>query len=277
MSVRCPSCGWESRPFRLPLERATLDLCETCGHGVTVECSRPKGLACYAAGERERQEFERCYLPARLRSYERGLALLGPAEGRRLLDFGSNYGDFLVFATARGWHAVGVEPGAALREQAVDGTGATTVGTLDDARDLGPFDVITLWDVFEHLPSPETYLETFAGLLAAEGRLLLRVPDARVFQVLRSRWSWRAVQQAYLTICHPTNPEEHVSHFTPRSLATVASRAGFAERARLEARFDERVVSGRTAIDFALRRGLHFAGRHLPYEFTMALAPAGAR
>ncbi len=66
-----------------------------------------------------------------------------------------------------------------------------------------------------------------------------------------------------------------MSHFTPLSLRTIASRAGLKERAWLESRFDERVCSGKTSIDVAVRRGLHRAGRHLPYEFTMALQATG--
>ncbi len=263
------------RLLRLPLEQAQLAVCERCGHAVTVACARRGGPEQYAVTRRARADFERDYLPARLLSYERGMALLGPAEGRSLLDVGSNYGDFLAFAAARGWRVAGVEPGAALREQAVDGTAARMVSTLDEAFALGPFDAVTLWDVLEHLPAPDEHLGRLSALLRPHGLLLLRVPDARVFRALRSRRRWRAVQQPYLAACHPTNPEEHVSHFTPLSLRTIASRAGLKERAWLESRFDERVCSGKTSIDVAVRRGLHRAGRHLPYEFTMALQATG--
>ncbi len=268
MTSGCLVCGAPTRTLRLPLERATLRLCERCGHGVTVACSRDKGADDYALAAGAREEYEREYLPARRRSYERGLQLLGPGAGRSLLDVGSNYGHFLALAAARGWRVVGVEPGQRLREQAVDGAVGAAVGSLDEAQALGPFDAVTLWDVLEHLPGPEQQLGRLAELLAPEGRLLLRVPDARVFAALRSAPGWRVLEQPYLTACHPTNPEEHVSHFTPDSLRAMARGAGLEERVRLDAASDERVVSGWTPLDLALRRALHRAAHRLPYEFT---------
>jgi len=259
------------RRLRLPLERATLGICERCGHGVTLTCTRRLGPEAYGAGQRAREEFERRYLPARLRSYERGLQVLGPARGRALLDVGSNYGDFLALAAARGWRVAGVEPGRALRDDAVPGARTATVASLEEAAALGPFAAVTLWDVLEHLSAPQQHLARLARLVVPHGHLLVRVPDGRVFTAVRSRRLWRLLGQPYLTICHPCNPEEHVSHFTPASLRTIARRAGLEERARIDAFADERVWSGATAVDVALRRLLHRLGRRLPYEFTTML------
>jgi hypothetical protein len=136
---------------------------------------------------------------------------------------------------------------------------------------------VTLWDVLEHLPSPDEYLERLARLLVPGGLVLLRVPDARVFGALRSRPAWRVLEQTYLTLCHPTNPEEHVTQFTPVSVARLAERAGLRERARLDADYDERVFTAKTRLDAGVRRALHRAGRRLPYEFTMMFERTGAR
>jgi 2-polyprenyl-3-methyl-5-hydroxy-6-metoxy-1,4-benzoquinol methylase len=243
---------------------------------MTTACSRHFGAEQYATSAGERAAFERSYLPARLRSYARGLDLLGPADGRLLLDIGSNYGHFLDLAASRGWRVLGVEPGEALRRHAVDRMAGVAVSSIEEASERGPFDAVTLWDVLEHLTAPEAQLVRLAALLAPGGRLLLRVPDARVFPALRARPGWRALAQGYLTFCHPTNPEEHVSHFTPSSVRHMAARAGLRERKTMNAAYDERVVSGWTAFDAALRRGLHGAGRRLPYEFTMLLEPTHA-
>jgi 2-polyprenyl-3-methyl-5-hydroxy-6-metoxy-1,4-benzoquinol methylase len=277
MIARCPACAAPMRSLGLPLERATLAICDACGHAVTTACPRHIGADEYATDPGARAAFERTYLPARMRSYERGLRLLGPADGRVILDVGSNYGHFLALAASRGWRIVGVEPGAALRAQAVDGAAGAAVGSLDEAAPDGPFDAVTLWDVLEHLPGPEEHLRQLAALLRPGGRLLVRVPDARVFRALRSRPAWRALAQPYLTLCHPTNPEEHLSHFTPASVHRMAARAGLRARHTIAAPFDERVAAGRTAADAAVRRRLHRAGRRLPYEFTTTLECDGSR
>jgi SAM-dependent methyltransferase len=230
----------------------------------------------YATGPGARAAYEREYLPARLRSYDRGLELLGPAAGRRLLDVGSNYGHFLARAASRGWDVLGFEPGAALRDHAVPEVAGLAVSSLEEAAERGPFDAVTLWDVLEHLPAPVEQLQRLTALLAPGGRLLVRVPDARVFPALGSRRAWRLLAQVYLTFCHPTNPEEHLSHFTPNSVRRMAARAGLSERHTVDAAFEERVASGRTALDAAARRALHGAGRRLPYEFTMTLEANGS-
>jgi SAM-dependent methyltransferase len=265
----CPACSSVTRRLHMPLERATIAICPACGHGATVASARRIGAEQYAVAPEERAAYERDYLPARLRSYERGLRLLGPADGRVLLDIGSNYGHFLAFAARHGWRTLGVEPGDALRAHAVDGTAA--VGSLEEAAERAPFDAVTLWDVLEHLPAPDRYIERLEQLLAPGGRILLRVPDARVFGALRASLRWRAAEQAYLTLCHPTNPEEHISHFTPGSVARMAGAARLQEAARIDAVYDERVFAARTPLDGAVRRALHRAGARLPYEFTMTL------
>lgn len=277
MTRPCAVCASPTRRVYLPLERAKLVVCETCGHGVTVSCRRRVSTDDYANAPAAREKFEREYLPARMRSYERGLELLGPADGRLLLDIGSNYGHFLALAARRGWRTVGVEPGTALRNHAVDGAAGRVVARLEEAEALAPFDAVTLWDVLEHLPAPHRYLERLAQLLVPGGRVLLRVPDARVFGAVRSSPAWHVLEQPYLTLCHPTNPEEHVTHFTPVSVSRLAQRAGLRERARLDAQYDERVFSAKTPLDAGLRRALHRAGRQLPYEFTMMLERSGSR
>jgi len=60
-------------------------------------------------------------------------------------------------------------------------------GPIEDAPwPNGSFDVITLWDVLEHLPDPNGALRSLGRLLSKEGLLILSVPnldsiDARIF------------------------------------------------------------------------------------------------
>ena len=274
--MTCPVCGNIVRTRRLVLDRATLGECAVCGHLVTLESARRISADAYGGDGSLRAAYEHAYLKARLASYARGLVELGAPEGRTLLDFGCNYGHFVRAAAEGGWRTYGYEPGQTLRRSALPDVSERILGSLEDVYRITPVDVVTLWDVLEHIEAPDAVLQDIAGLLRPRGLLLVRVPDARVFRQL-TRLRWRPIRQIYLKFCHPTNPEEHFNHFTPQSLSAVAGRAGFRELVRLDAQRDERVAAGRTAVDTVVRRGLHTLGGGLHYEFTQVfrLGPSG--
>lgn len=269
----CAACGSEPSNVRLPLDRAHVAVCGRCGHGTTVSATALVDERQYGLAADAKTVFEHDYLPARRRSYERGLDLLGDGTGRTLLDYGCGYGHFLELAQGRGWSACGFEPAAAVRQQIAD-RDVSVVGTIQDALDVAPFDVVTLWDVLEHLDPPLEHLELLRTLIRPGGVALVRVPDARAFAVLNGGPVRRWWGHLYLKLCHPTNPEEHRHHFTPVSLSALGERAGLRCDRRIEAAADERISAGRGAPDAVLRRALHSRAADIPYEFTMVLARA---
>lgn len=96
-----------------------------------------------------------------------------------LLDVGCATGDFLhAFQTATDWDVMGLEivPEAAVAARA---KGLTIIEKdLEDTNIAdGSFDVITLWDVLEHMPNPAQILQICYGLLKPGGSLVLKCPD----------------------------------------------------------------------------------------------------
>ena len=78
----------------------------------------------------------------------------------RLLDIGSGRGRFLSVAVSAGWKAIGIEFEPGLAEMARRRYGVqVVVGDAIGAELDGPFDVITMWHVLEHLPDPLASLE----------------------------------------------------------------------------------------------------------------------
>jgi SAM-dependent methyltransferase len=99
-------------------------------------------------------------------------------EGR-LLDVGCATGLFLDAVRRHGpWQVQGIEPSPSAaefgrRELGLDIVQVTFAGAeFDDAS----FDVITMWDVLEHLHDPTAALHKAARLLRPGGVLVLRVP-----------------------------------------------------------------------------------------------------
>ena len=134
----------------------------------------------------------------------------------RLLDIGSGRGRFLSAAKNAGWDVVGVEFERGLAEMSRQRYGvAVVVGDAVSAEVDGPFDAITMWHVLEHLPDPTAALERAARLLAADGRLVVSVPN-------NDSWQARLGGDDWLHLDLP----RHMYHFTPGSLTQLVERAG---------------------------------------------------
>lgn len=148
--------------------------------------------------------------------------LPGPtrADGtpRRVLDVGCAAGYFLSVMQESGWDVCGLEPSDPIREAAAAELGDACVrgGLLgvDDGLEPGSFDLVTFWDVIEHIPDPRAALVRAAELLAPGGKLLVETQNvaSRAAKVLGKKW------QHY-------KHAEHIYHFDPVTLARLFDEA----------------------------------------------------
>ena len=119
--------------------------------------------------------------------------IVGPAAGRALLDVGAYIGVFVEVAAAAGWQAQGVEPSSWAAAEAQRRGLAVHIGTLDSV-DLPPesFDLITMWDVIEHLSDPAAELARARRLLRPGGWLVAHTMDisAPLARIMGPRWPW---------------------------------------------------------------------------------------
>lgn len=138
-----------------------------------------------------------------------------------MLDVGCGLGYFAERARASGWNVTGCEPSAAWSAAARRrlGSGVVIEGVLDDVPANHRFDLITAWDVLEHIFDPIHFLGQIAVLLAPGGRLFIRTPNARY--VL-------AVYRARRRLGHNVElgPLNHVVLFDAHSLRRALARAG---------------------------------------------------
>lgn len=104
--------------------------------------------------------------------------LLGNVPVGRLLDIGAGIGTFLAIARDRGWTVDGTEVSTTAIAHARDAHDlAIREGFVEDAELRGPFDVITLWHVLEHLPDPARTLRFCRGILGEHSMLILIAKD----------------------------------------------------------------------------------------------------
>lgn len=103
--------------------------------------------------------------------------------GRSLLDVGCATGNFLMVARENGWNGLGIEPVQKAAQLARDYYGLEVIsGTLESADlPFSSFDVITMWDVLEHLPSPKQAFQKSWELLKPGGNLVFSIPNLTSF------------------------------------------------------------------------------------------------
>lgn len=105
----------------------------------------------------------------------------------RLLDVGCGSGLFLEeMQRAGGWQLQGIEPTASAAQYVRQRFGLPVTETLFEQAELEPehYDVLTLWNVFEHVYSPTTLLRKAWQALRPGGYLIFTVPN---YESL-SRW-----------------------------------------------------------------------------------------
>ncbi|MBE7419282.1 MAG: class I SAM-dependent methyltransferase [Ideonella sp.] len=137
-------------------------------------------------------------------------------RGGRLLDIGCAAGFFL--AEARAFYDVqGVELSAWSSAYARDRLGLPVfTGTLQQAAlPVDHFDVVTLWDVIEHVADPVPLLTEAARVLRPGGRLILTTGD----------WG-SAYARARGADWHLMEPPWHLTMFSRETMARAGQRAG---------------------------------------------------
>ena len=134
----------------------------------------------------------------------------------RILDFGSGAGYFVEEAQRRGWEACGIEFGTlALQMAAERGLDVRAAPLTEETFPPGHFDVVTAFEVIEHLRDPLDDAQAIARVLRPGGLFYCTTPNfnAVTRRLLRARWS---------SIGYP----EHLSYFTTRTLAELLGRVG---------------------------------------------------
>lgn len=159
--------------------------------------------------------------PLYLATYRRRLKVVRRHFARpgRVLDVGCAAGYFLAVMQEQGWQVTGLEPSDAIRPQAEERLGRANVhGGLLGQVPLAPgsFDLITMWDVIEHIPDVVAAAREVRKLLAPGGKFLIETQNVRSLaaRVLGKRW------QHY-------KHAEHIYHFHKDTLRDALARAGF--------------------------------------------------
>jgi SAM-dependent methyltransferase len=114
-----------------------------------------------------------------------------PGPGR-ILDIGCATGLFLSGMKERGWEVLGIELNEQAAAYARERMGLDIIiGNFLEA-DLPKryFDVISLWDVLEHLPDPLSVLKKISKIIRPGGLLVLNLPNPESWEAKRFGPLW---------------------------------------------------------------------------------------
>ena len=232
--AHCLLCGADDAVLKVTKRGRTVVQCKNCE--LIYTDPRPKNetlfTEVYNVKDGYRRKTERVTKPGRLLTYRRFLKKLEPfRKTNRILEIGSGFGYFLNEAKDADWQPLGVEisPHSTAYAQETYGVESLT-GTLEEHFETlqagEKFDVVALWNVFEHLPDPVGDLKLFHQLLRPGGAVIIKVPDARVLtlqpNLLQKTWL-----NLYIHRYFPLHAHMHIVHLTPDTFEKMAIKAGF--------------------------------------------------
>lgn len=134
----------------------------------------------------------------------------------RVLDVGCGVGNFLALARERGWECWGIDfdKDAIAAGKRVYGLENLFVADLVEFAHTHPelkFDLITFFDVFEHLDNHNEFLALVKNMLTPGGSIALSVP-------YRRGWRWLMPHDL---------PPRHLTRWDEHSLENIFSKHGF--------------------------------------------------
>lgn len=265
-SVRCPLCGADDKRTLYPATRGfDPDAhCFSCtspqlgNHGGIVRCRRCSMV--FADPQPDHQALLEAYrsvedpqyleeTAGRTATFTRSLTgiseFLNPPG--RLLDVGCYTGEFLRQALSAGWAVTGIELSRWAAGHARKWASVFECELTDLPLSGGPFDVISMWDVVEHVRTPTDLLTGAHRLLRPGGLLAL---STHMLDSLPARLLGRR---------YPFLMGMHLCHFTRRTLRRLLDESGFQVMSiRAHVRF--------VRLHYFLDRAGHALGWPRPFE-----------
>ena len=219
--VSCPICGVVSAPAER-VGAATYYGCPVCETLFQYPMPTIDAVRDYLDAEYTSGVYNDYVAAAKLKSltFRSRIKIIREQTGTgKLLDVGASCGFFVEEAVAAGFDAYGVELSAEAIAKAPEDVRARLMHGDVTSLDLtakAPFDVVTAFDVIEHLFDPIAFLVQLRRIVKPGSWLVLSTPDVGhvLRYVLRARWPM-------------FQPMQHTVLFSRRGLRLALSAAGF--------------------------------------------------
>ncbi|HCD37485.1 MAG TPA: hypothetical protein DEQ77_01930 [Candidatus Omnitrophica bacterium] len=230
--VDCPFC--DSNDFSLlATERRVIGVvrCNTCGLiYVNPRLKSPEKVYWGdESGYYEEAKLVFCGLKPhhRDKNYADDLGVIKKFKPRgNFLDIGTNAGFFLRLAKKnKEWNLFGVEPSLSLAQLARKYFSLNIINSFLEEATLENdfFDIVTMTDVFEHVPNPMVILGKVHKIIKADGILFIKVPNG-LFNITKLHLTKLTRQLGEYDIF---DSYEHLVHYSHNTLAKMLAKGGF--------------------------------------------------
>lgn len=239
IDVQCNLCGADDYVVRFPAtlqpdetievdafsctnpgygHHAQIVVCRRCGHVyANPRWSGDEILEAYTAVTDQTYVQERAGRELTFQKHLRAMEKrVGQANGRSLLDVGAYIGVFVDTACQAGWQACGVEP-SEWAARVAQQQGLNVIHGTQDAPELAgqQFDVVTMWDVIEHVADPSGEIRKAYHLLKPGGWVVIHTMDisSLIAKLMGARWPWLM--------------DMHIHYFSQKTLGKMLEENGF--------------------------------------------------
>ena len=140
-----------------------------------------------------------------------------PVEGKHLLDIGAGAGIFAQVAASNGYVVTAIDPALETERLSENGNITAIRGVIDTLPRGELFDVITMWDVIEHVSTPVEVISKARDHLKKGGWLVIETGNYKSAERVangREHWMYQL---------------DHRWYFSPESIAHVCRQLGFSE------------------------------------------------
>lgn len=222
-SSRCPLCGSKhskllGRKDEISRTGGELHLaqCTTCNLVYLTERPEDFTAELYNYYElREHKTQKELYHPITAQRYQQLLQRFSRlTTGRKLLDIGCGEGHFVHTAVREGWAATGIDLSeSAIRICQKFGVPARCQDLFDTALEPNSFDIVTLFELIEHVPDPSVFLRRAIELVRPNGLIYITTPNFNALDRRVQGLEWEPIHG------------EHLIYFTPSTLQKTVTQA----------------------------------------------------
>lgn len=134
----------------------------------------------------------------------------------KLFDLGAGWGHFMLAAKELGYDIYGVEISEQPYKYCVEDL-KLPVDHIDffDMDENKKFDVITMWDVLEHIDKADVFLQKCHKLTADNGYLILQVPQIDSYFAKKQKDKWNMMGL------------DHVNYFSKKTIKQILANNGY--------------------------------------------------